>query len=357
MSSRIAAWGQPPVSTARMRSVGSASFRTRNSASSRVKMSLVTTPRLIRSRSSRHSASTSAVFPLPTGPPTPTVNARSRVSRRIGRSRWWKWPGVVGVGVVAFVAHVAVAPSGLEQPRVQPIVRGVEEVEQRRRLGEVVHTEGSRSGSATASSAGPSRAEHPLRLVGAHQARAARRRRAPRARCSRGTGGGCASSQRHPERPEHHAPQRREVQAEPVRAPAAPPPGRRARRWSRNAPPCVRLARLATWLARNTSARASSRARARPGPASASRASGSAAEAVCQSAARVKAPRSSDLAGLGRGLEPARVREATGGERRVGELQQCARTTIGRQKSEYRWASGRVRAGSQRSSTPSARTS
>ena len=44
MSSRIAACGQPPVSTARMRSGESASLRMRNSASSRVKMSLVTTP-------------------------------------------------------------------------------------------------------------------------------------------------------------------------------------------------------------------------------------------------------------------------------------------------------------------------
>ena len=82
MSSRIAACGQPPVSTARIRSAGRASLRTRNSASSRVKMSFVTTPSERESRSARQSARTSAVFPLPTGPPMPTVNARRRRSSR-----------------------------------------------------------------------------------------------------------------------------------------------------------------------------------------------------------------------------------------------------------------------------------
>ena len=43
MSSRTAVCGHPPVSTAAMRSADSASLRTRNSASSFVKMSLVTT--------------------------------------------------------------------------------------------------------------------------------------------------------------------------------------------------------------------------------------------------------------------------------------------------------------------------
>lgn len=42
ISSRMAAWGHPPVSIARIRSAGSASFRIRNSWSSRVKMSFVT---------------------------------------------------------------------------------------------------------------------------------------------------------------------------------------------------------------------------------------------------------------------------------------------------------------------------
>lgn len=42
MSSRIAAWGQPPVSTARMRSSGSAPCLIKNSPSSFVKISFVT---------------------------------------------------------------------------------------------------------------------------------------------------------------------------------------------------------------------------------------------------------------------------------------------------------------------------
>ena len=42
MSSRIAAWGQPPVSIARIRSEGKARFFIKNSWSSRVKISFVT---------------------------------------------------------------------------------------------------------------------------------------------------------------------------------------------------------------------------------------------------------------------------------------------------------------------------
>ena len=99
-SSRMAAWGQPPVSTAEMRSAGSADLRVRNSASSRVKMSFVTTPSDRSSRSRRHSASVRAVFPLPTGPPMPTVKARSahlRDAQKAGRpvSRASKLPGDV----------------------------------------------------------------------------------------------------------------------------------------------------------------------------------------------------------------------------------------------------------------------
>ena len=60
--------------------------RMRNSASSFVKISLVTAATTIWSRSRWQRASISAVFPLPTGPPTPTVNARFR-SRAPGAGR------------------------------------------------------------------------------------------------------------------------------------------------------------------------------------------------------------------------------------------------------------------------------
>jgi hypothetical protein len=101
----MAACGQPPVSTASTRSSGRTACRSKNSASSRVKISLVThLPRRISlhrhqrrasrpthamlylSRKHRHSCCTKAVLPLPTGPPIPTVKLRSSYSRASGHS-------------------------------------------------------------------------------------------------------------------------------------------------------------------------------------------------------------------------------------------------------------------------------
>ena len=67
MSSRTAAWGQPPVSIARIRLAGRALCLVRNSASSRVKISLVTAAMEKASRKAWQSASMSAVLPDPTG--------------------------------------------------------------------------------------------------------------------------------------------------------------------------------------------------------------------------------------------------------------------------------------------------
>ena len=74
----MAACGQPPVSTHLILSSGNASFLTKNSQSSLVKISLVTTHIPWSSRRYLHRANTRAVFPDPTGPPIPTVNARWR---------------------------------------------------------------------------------------------------------------------------------------------------------------------------------------------------------------------------------------------------------------------------------------
>lgn len=67
MSSRTAAWGQPPVSTATMRSAGRAWLRVRNSQSSRVKMSFVTAAMEYLDRRTLQSWSIRAVLPEPTG--------------------------------------------------------------------------------------------------------------------------------------------------------------------------------------------------------------------------------------------------------------------------------------------------
>uniref|UniRef100_A0A7C8ZPW6 Uncharacterized protein n=1 Tax=Opuntia streptacantha TaxID=393608 RepID=A0A7C8ZPW6_OPUST len=77
ISSRIAACGQPPVSTARILSSGSAPCLIKNSPSSLVNISLVTAARLYLSLNNLHKASIRAVFPVPTGPPIPTVKALS----------------------------------------------------------------------------------------------------------------------------------------------------------------------------------------------------------------------------------------------------------------------------------------
>ena len=58
----IAAWGHPPVSTAMILSSVSALCRTRNSASSLVKMSFVTAHRLYFPLNFKHAASIKAVY-------------------------------------------------------------------------------------------------------------------------------------------------------------------------------------------------------------------------------------------------------------------------------------------------------
>src|SRR6266545_3857734 len=68
-------------------------------------MSLVTTAMVSSPASTRHSAATSAVLPLPTGPPMPSRKARGPAvararSRAAGAVRttwtWWSWLGSLG---------------------------------------------------------------------------------------------------------------------------------------------------------------------------------------------------------------------------------------------------------------------
>jgi len=67
-------------------------MRRNASASSLVKMSFVTTVIDISPASNRHSAATSAVLPLPTGPPMPMRSGRSPGPPAAGT--WsWLWPG------------------------------------------------------------------------------------------------------------------------------------------------------------------------------------------------------------------------------------------------------------------------
>lgn len=84
-------------------------LRSRNSASSRVKISFVTHAMLYSSRNRMQSWRTSAVFPLPTGPPIPTVKLRWSSDRAKGRSRSPNSP----------VATIAGTATGSEVPRDQ----------------------------------------------------------------------------------------------------------------------------------------------------------------------------------------------------------------------------------------------
>ena len=87
MSSRIAVCGQHPVSTATIRSVGSTPAAERLSASSVVKMSLVTTASDSSSRSSWQSAARASSCRCRPGPPMPIRSGRSPAAARCSACR------------------------------------------------------------------------------------------------------------------------------------------------------------------------------------------------------------------------------------------------------------------------------
>lgn len=76
----IAAWGQPPVSTAMIRSSSRALCRTKNSASSLVKMSFVTTHKLNFFLKYWQAASMRAVYINIQEPPVRNIQSRFRIS-------------------------------------------------------------------------------------------------------------------------------------------------------------------------------------------------------------------------------------------------------------------------------------
>ena len=153
MSSRTAVCGQPPVSTARIRSAASASWRTRNSASSFVKMSLVTTARLWSSRSS--AAQRQQQRGLAAADRAADADReRARASSRARAARARSWNDGRGRVVVSVVRECGMsvwcivsmrmsarpaAPldarhSGLNSREYKPVVRRLQQIEQRRRL-------------------------------------------------------------------------------------------------------------------------------------------------------------------------------------------------------------------------------
>ena len=102
---------------------------------------------------------------------------------------------MVGVGVVAVVAASGHGSSGLEEPRVETIVRG-RAADRAAAPGCASALEAERRARAARPrrASAPSSRQHPLRLVRCRRGRGARRRRARRAPCSRGGAPGVSSS-------------------------------------------------------------------------------------------------------------------------------------------------------------------
>ena len=372
MSSRIAACGQPPVSTARMR-CGGQRLVARQELGVLAREDVVGDDAEADAR--RAAAGTaparSAVLPLPTGPPMPTVNARARKSRAQRRLAlleagpgWCQCSCVRGGAWSMIVAAIVQAPQDWNSREYEPIVGRAEQLDRAARSARR-----RRAPSARAARRAPRRGRgassrcSALRLVAVRRGPAARppraRRAARRCRNSRERVVERRRRARANDRAEHAA----RGAARPPRGAArrSPELGKMRAAVSAAPGPASRLARLATWFeqervarARRASARrAGSRMRrARPAaarPAPACRRSRR-DEGRATSASRPR-PRCT------RRLEPARVREAAGRERRVGELQQSQRSSCASEQQVALRERQRASRARSVSSSPSARTS
>ena len=312
--------------------------RWRNSASSRVKMSFVTTPRRTRSRSIAAEREQQRRLAAPDRPADADgEGARGEVARGAARARLAVAERARVVGVIVVVRVLVVGSVSPWLPGVSLTTGRAGSRGDRAALPTI-----SRSGAVCAASPAPrpphsatmrSRSEAVARCMacascaagqaeahrgredaaggrvqahGAARRRATRRaRRRLRRRAARGARGSARRGRR-----------RRAAQAPPRRSSRA--------HAAMNARPWVRLARLATCreqegVARRVELERRARARVRA-PAT----KGSEPCPACQSASSTKratAPLAPKLAELRRRLEPGRVREAACGERRVGELE------------------------------------
>ncbi len=357
MSSRIAACGQPPVSTARICAAGSASLRCEE-------LGVLAGEDVVRhdaersaSRSVRQSARTSAVLPLPTGPPMPDGErargevARPRAAPRVAERARGR-PALVSVAVLvrrdrargrdrdrACVRH----RSGLEQPsRTRRSWRAAKSSSS----GAVCAASSSASSTARASSdraraVGAALGWQPLRLERTDEAEPhgrRERRRAPRGAGTAARVSSGASAERAEDARRTRARGAREARARarssssarrgaPETRAAAPRAARGPARGSRGS---------ATWLGEEGVA-----ARVELGEPLAARVRG-ARRTAARARRPARAPRSTnarrasprrDLAELHRRLEPRRVREAAGGNAESASCRRSQRASW-RQNSE-----------------------
>ena len=247
MSSRIAVCGQPPVSTAPIRSAGERlvaheelGVLLREDVVGHDREVVVVAEQPAEREQQRRLAAADRAADADGERALRDSRARSGASRSCEEARAVRL--VVGRGRRCVMmrmrtrmsawSRAASSRSRLKQPRVQPIVRRLQQVDDRRGLREVVERRARRSARATSSSRGPHAMLQPLRLEAARRAQ--------------------------PHRRGQHARARRAKARPSARSPAAAPSARerRARRAARRARRSSRRARSQRGRARPTARRA-----------------------------------------------------------------------------------------------------